>query len=76
MMLGASLNTNDYMVRLNQELDRIDRSDMERCESVRILSATAQQVFLIWAGQLRPTIGKQTVLNTFGIVFQTRASRR
>ncbi len=29
-MLGASLDTNDYMTRLNQELDRIDRSDMER----------------------------------------------
>ena len=29
-MLGASLDTNDYMVRLNQELDQIDRADMER----------------------------------------------
>ncbi|MCH2202345.1 MAG: SIS domain-containing protein [Fuerstiella sp.] len=29
-MLGASLDTNDYMTRLNEELDRIDRSDMQR----------------------------------------------
>ena len=33
-MLGASLNTNDYMTRLSQELDSINRSDMERWSDV------------------------------------------
>ncbi len=33
-MLGASLDSNNYMTRLSQELDRIKRSDMERWSDV------------------------------------------